>query len=84
MSMISQSAKLRLASWTVLILLAFNVLAVAAEPPVNIHCPCEIKRINETKAEIKAGIEDAATDGKERNKNKTNDNQRRSKSRESV
>jgi len=50
MSMISQSAKLRLASWTVLILLAFNVLAVAAEPPVNIHCPCEIKRINETKA----------------------------------
>ena len=50
MSMISQSAKLRLASWAVPILLAFNVLAVAAEPPVNIHCPCEIKRINETKA----------------------------------
>ena len=52
MSMISQSAKLRLASWAVLILLAFTAIAVAAEPAVNIHCPCEIKRINETKAEV--------------------------------
>ena len=52
MSMISDSEKLRLGSWIVLILLAFNVLAVAAEPPVNIHCPCEIKRINETKVEV--------------------------------
>ena len=52
MTMILQNSKVRLASWVLLILLAFNVLAVAAEPPVNIHCPCEIKRLNQTKAEV--------------------------------
>ena len=52
MTIILQNSKLRLAFWPLIILLGFNALAVAAEPPVNIHCPCEIKRLNETKAEV--------------------------------
>ena len=40
--------------YTSLLLAAFN--AKAEVPPINIHCPCEIERINQTKAKVSLAI----------------------------
>lgn len=40
--------------YTFVLLLSFNVSAEV--PPINIHCPCEIERINQTKATVSFAI----------------------------
>jgi len=46
---------------TARLILYFSLVLVAstaqsAEPAINIHCPCEIKRVNQTKAEVKFSV----------------------------
>ena len=36
--------------------LVISVDIKAETPPINIHCPCEIERINQTKAKVSFSI----------------------------
>ena len=40
--------------YTFVLLLSFDVSAEI--PPINIHCPCEIERINQTKAKVSLAL----------------------------
>ena len=53
MTLFFQDSKVRLFALLILILIAFNV---RAEPAISMQCPCEIERINDTKAVAKFAV----------------------------